>query len=432
MDGDESESFKKFKNDVKNTAKNGIILSGVLAWVDIQTHTTAEGVRQQQMASLFTLEEIEEAVEDLWGACGGQDSIIGAIPKRNNVANKAKNLVDDVFKAFKKLEEHDKKPAILATSVQLRKIRTYNVDDSLVNTSDVMERVKMLEGCISDQNKTITNLVTKFDSLSQSNSPALVPPPLSGVRPPPLRGAAGGPQQSRLSNLLNKAYNRDIRTPKRRRENEDEPMTNNGDEDSWATIAGRNRNMETQQVTGQGQRQNMGQGFTPRTHWRKKSLIANGSSNANSDDKSFAAVVCLVAGGVSKNATTDKLIEYLKNKGLNIVKCDLLTNPSVIDRVRSLSFKITIKAEDLEVASNPALWPYRVVVRRFVNFRKKIEDEFAPHPSGFAGVQPLGHPQISQQQLSHSQQTPLTPLGRDVVAVSNRFNVPGFRDGVSH
>ena len=186
MDGDESESFKKFKNDVKNTAKNGIILSGVLAWVDIQTHTTAEGVRQQQMASLFTLEEIEEAVEDLWGACGGQDSIIGAIPKRNNVANKAKNLVDDVFKAFKKLEEHDKKPAILATSVQLRKIRTYNVDDSLVNTSDVMERVKMLEGCISDQNKTITNLVTKFDSLSQSNSPALVPPPLSGVQPPPL------------------------------------------------------------------------------------------------------------------------------------------------------------------------------------------------------------------------------------------------------
>ena len=97
-----------------------MVLSGVLKWVDIQSHTTAEGVRQEQMASLFTLEEIEEAVEDLWGACGGEDSIIGTAPKRNNVPNKVKNLVDDLFKAFKKLEENDKKPAILATSVQLR------------------------------------------------------------------------------------------------------------------------------------------------------------------------------------------------------------------------------------------------------------------------------------------------------------------------
>ena len=91
------------------------------------------------------------------------------------------------------------------------------------------------------------------------------------------------------------------------------------------------------------------------------------------------------------------------------MKCDLLTNPSVIDRVRSLSFKITIKAEDLEVASNPALWPYRVVVRKFVNFRKKIEDEFAPNPCGFAGVQPLGHPQISQHYLNLYQQVPSFP-----------------------
>ena len=202
--------------------------------------------------------------------CGGPESIIGAIPKRNNVANKAKNLVDDIFKAFKKLEEHEKKPAILATSVQLRRIRTYNVDDSNVNTSDVMERVKMLEGCISDQNKTINSLVTNDrQPFTTCLGTAF---PIWCTAPPPLHVAAGGSQQSRLSNLLNKAYNRDIRTPKRRRENEDDSMTNNGEVDSWATVAGRNRNMETQQVTGQGQRQVTDQGFTPRTHWRQKSL----------------------------------------------------------------------------------------------------------------------------------------------------------------
>ena len=159
MDGDENESLRKFLEDVKATAKNRIVLSGVLAWVDIQSHTTAVGVRQEQMASLFTLEEIQEAVEDLWGVCGGDSSVIGAIAKRNNVPNNVKYLIDDLFKAFKKLEEADKKPAILVTSIQMRTIRPYNLgDEAQVQATDVMERVKLLEGCISNQNKTIMEL----------------------------------------------------------------------------------------------------------------------------------------------------------------------------------------------------------------------------------------------------------------------------------
>ena len=76
--------------------------------------------------------------------------------------------------------------------------------------------------------------------------------------------------------------------------------------------------------------------LTPRRHWRQKSLIVNGNSNLNNDDKSFAADISLVAGGVSKNATVNKLSDYLKNNGLDIVKCELLTTPTAIDIVRSL------------------------------------------------------------------------------------------------
>ena len=96
MDGDEAEteSFQRFKDDVKVT-KNGIVLSGVLAWVVIQSHTTSEGVRQEQMASLFTIGEIEDAIEDLWGAWGGEKSVIGTMPRRNNGPNKVKNLEID-------------------------------------------------------------------------------------------------------------------------------------------------------------------------------------------------------------------------------------------------------------------------------------------------------------------------------------------------
>ena len=103
MDGDEGKHLRKFLADVKVTAKNGIVVNGVLTWVDIQSQTTAVGVRQEQMISLFTIEEIEEAIDDLWVAVGGESSILGIKAKRNNGPNKAKNLVDDLLKAFKKL-----------------------------------------------------------------------------------------------------------------------------------------------------------------------------------------------------------------------------------------------------------------------------------------------------------------------------------------
>ena len=447
MDGDESESLRKFMEDVKSTAKNGIILSGVLSWVDIQTHTTAVGVRQEQMASLFTLEEIEEAMEDLWSACGGDSTVIGAIARRNNVPNKAKNMIDDIFKAFKKLEEANKKPAILATSIQMRTIRPYNLGDvAQVQATDVMERVKLLEECISNQNKTIMELVSKMAdfSMAQTTRPTQPEPPVQPVERQ--LGAAGGTGHvgpmaggaaafPRVGQLIQQAYGgrdgRTSRTPKRRRplssgdvENVDEhagsdPVADT--RDTWATVAGNN----TGGRKGQPLRDNSKSG-----HWRQKSMLVNGTSYENNDDKSFAADISLVAGGVSKNATVDKLTDYLKNKGLDIVSCELLTNN--VEQCRTLSFKVTIKAEDFERAKNPAIWPYRVVVRKFVHFRRKVADEFASASASVqqqmrgvrqldqgAGRGPAQHHQEQQQQQS------ATP-------VFNRFNVSGFRDGESH
>ena len=171
------------------------------------------------------------------------------------------------------------------------------------------------------------------------------------------------PHQTRLESLISDAYNnRDLRSPKRRRteENTDQNQTNNVNENSWAIVTGRNQSHQsnTQRSVPSGQ--------IPKIHWRQKSLIANGSCDTNKDDKSFAADVCLVAGGVSKNATCEKLTDYLKNKGLAILNCELLTNPMALDKVRSLSFKVTIKAEDLEKASDPSIWPYRVAVSSMI------------------------------------------------------------------
>ena len=108
-----------------------------------------------------------------------------------------------------------------------------------------------------------------------------------------------------------------------------------------------------------------------------------------------------------------------------------------MDKVRSLSFKVTIKAEDLEKASNPAMWPYRVTVRRFVNFRQKLDDEFAPHRnnmngSSLDGVQPIGQPQTTTNINSHHQHANLVPPVVEPTPVANKFDVAGFREGVCH
>ena len=63
-------------------------------------------------------------------------------------------------------------------------------------------------------------------------------------------------------------------------------------------------------------------------------MLVNRTSYESTDDKSFAADISLVSGGVSKNATVDKLTEYLRNKGLDIVKCELLTTQ--VEQYRTL------------------------------------------------------------------------------------------------
>ena len=107
------------------------------------------------------------------------------------------------------------------------------------------------------------------------------------------------------------------------------------------------------------------------------------------------------------------------------------------EEARSLSFKVTIKAEDFEKANNPAIWPYRVVVRKFVNFRRKETDEFAPNQQQVRGVRQLGQGAGGQGQAQHHQgaagqdqaQHQRDHQQQHVTPVFNRFNVPGFRDG---
>ena len=79
----------------------------------------------------------------------------------------------------------------------------------------------------------------------------------------------------------------------------------------------------------------------------------------------LAADVSLVASGVGKGCTPDKLKDFLASKGINAVEVVMLTKEEVIEQVRTLTFRIAVKAADYEAALKPEVWPYRVGVRHY-------------------------------------------------------------------
>ena len=171
----DSESFLKFVSDLRKAdrVKNGVISNGVLAWVDIQVDTTADGVSRNLMDKYFTPEEVEEAVTVLWASCGGQGSVLGEYQKRKNVPTKKKNQIDDIFNAFKKFDETGMKPIFLVTSDQLKQIRPYNISiDSQNDTKDILERFRLLEECIGSQNNSVIAVVGKMDEVFKKVTPA--------------------------------------------------------------------------------------------------------------------------------------------------------------------------------------------------------------------------------------------------------------------
>ena len=75
--------------------------------------------------------------------------------------------------------------------------------------------------------------------------------------------------------------------------------------------------------------------------------------------------VNLVATGVAKDCTEEDLKEFLAGKGIMVVEVEKLTKPEVVDLVRTITFRVAVKAADYEAALRPECWPYRVGVRHY-------------------------------------------------------------------
>ena len=70
-----------------------------------------------------------------------------------------------------------------------------------------------------------------------------------------------------------------------------------------------------------------------------------------------------MATGVSKEASADKLKEFVNSKGIGVISVEKLTREDI--ETRTNTFKVVIKLADYENAMKPEVWPYRVGIRHY-------------------------------------------------------------------
>ena len=168
--GAEDKSFADFQDYLQLHAKNGVILNGVLTWIDIQQKTTAPLVWRNQAIAWFSEPEVMEAKEALWKVCENKVKIIGKLV--NRTSNDKKNVsIGDIGDAMAKLKERNLMPLLLGSSLMLQRVPCYNTtskDDT--DVSNVVTRVTALEDSMNEfmkqQTSQMSNLMNTVKKIS--------------------------------------------------------------------------------------------------------------------------------------------------------------------------------------------------------------------------------------------------------------------------
>ena len=73
--------------------------------------------------------------------------------------------------------------------------------------------------------------------------------------------------------------------------------------------------------------------------------------------------------GVHQDTTEDDIVNEMAESGIEIHSRDVIKKSK--DEAPLKSFKISVKAEDLEKALDPSVWPMRVKVREYIYYSRK-------------------------------------------------------------
>ena len=143
--------------------KNGVVMNGVIAWIDVVQDGPAEMVWKSQADGHFVDIEISEAKNALWKS---SKEHLGETVNRQG-ENKKKKEIDDISDGLKKLKSLSKVPLILATGRMIARAPPFGGISDSSSIPDVIVKIKSLEESMesfmkkqSDQIKELTEAVT--------------------------------------------------------------------------------------------------------------------------------------------------------------------------------------------------------------------------------------------------------------------------------
>ena len=350
--------------------KRGVVLSGLVAWIEVQIDTLGGCDTWRPIAERNWLDcEVTAAKEALKEVCGQE--LLTLVPdfKTNRQGtNKKHKELEDIMKAVVALQNNNSMPLVIASSDMMGRCPSGWGQPDSPTSQDIMGKVHMLEEAMSsfmDQQRK------QMDKVCQE---------LATVR-------VMGP---RTPGLVNTNY---LDSPSKKRKVCPEGTTAQLSY-AGATMSGvkplapqqeQQQLQQGQQLIHQGQGQvHYGQphqqqqasmrviqslmqhqhGSTPR---QQKNICYGTAKTAGEegDIRHLAANIDLVASGVSKDCSEDDLKEFLKSKEINAVAVETLTRDEVLQNVRTKTFKITVTPAEYESALKPEVWPYRVAVRHY-------------------------------------------------------------------
>ena len=382
---------------LSNVAIHGVILDGLLLWVDTQRRTIASDLWKEETIRHFTPEEITSAKNRLWDVC--DENIIGKLVKRQG-PTKQQNEIDDIANALEKLVDKQKMPIFVATSYMVhgspKSIRT-NTADSIQNIEEIVDGAIKKRTDLLDKkhdrtisktdygNKKMEEVLKRLDLLeknlcrnrnSQPGKPILWNPHTSEYIPLNQSHDETKTPQTFVNQGNSGQSCWEDGTNGRTKELSQQPLANMNNQylqnqtaqsikpgNSRVPLANQTHFVPTYaEITKNGASEIQQE---PRG-WKQKLHLLNGAHGGVGAGSSFAADVDIVAYNVATNICSMDLTYWLSQNGINVKDCKLLTTS---ENARSLAYKITIDPKDYEKATTDAsIWPYQVGVRQYKHF----------------------------------------------------------------
>jgi hypothetical protein len=320
----------------------------------------AEGVWMETAKQCWLPGEATEAKKALKEASGDNLKDLEGF----NTARRSKEKeLGDIVNALKYLRDNNKMPLVLADPVMLRRAPQPGFSVHKTN-GDVMERINVLEktmaGFMTKTEKHMEENKTQFEKLAETVIRSQPKSPRFPLLQIPTPGVQESPGTKKRKYEESRAV---FQQPPAAAPSFQQPHYS-------SVVAGVSALSSQQQEQIRSLQQLQNSQKKKQQQQPRQRNICYGTAKPTSDSSSqdmLAADINLVASGLDKECTEDKLKVFLEERGIHPVKIEMMKKQDINEAEtktwRTKSFKVTVKAAEHEMSLKPEIWPYRVAVR---------------------------------------------------------------------